>query len=49
MPEPIPFLGWIADYEETENMLREQIHAQQNRILELEKLIMELMQDKDIQ
>jgi len=34
--EPIPFVGWIDDKENTESMLREQIHAQQNRIDVLE-------------
>jgi hypothetical protein len=34
--EPIPFVGWIDDKEDTESMLREQIHAQQNRIDVLE-------------
>jgi hypothetical protein len=36
MNEPIPFLGWLSDIEDTEEMLREQIHAQQKRIQELE-------------
>ena len=34
--EPIPFVGWVDDKEDTESMLREQIHAQQNRIDVLE-------------
>ena len=34
---PIPFLGWLADDEEDkEQMLRDQIHIQQNRIKQLE-------------
>jgi hypothetical protein len=34
--EPVPFAGWIDDQDDTEAMLREQIHAQQNRIDVLE-------------
>jgi len=49
MAEPIPFFGWIADYEETETMLREQIYSQQNKIKELEKIIADLLKDKNIQ
>ena len=34
---PIPFLGWLEDDEEdTQQMLRDQIHIQQHRIKELE-------------
>jgi len=34
---PIPFLGWVVeDEEDTQQMLRDQIHAQQSRIKELE-------------
>lgn len=34
---PIPFLGWLADDEDDkEQMLRDQIHIQQNRIKQLE-------------
>ena len=36
MNEPIPFLGWLSDIEDTEEMLRDQINAQQKRIQELE-------------
>jgi len=49
MNEPIPFLGWLSDIEDTEEMLREQIHAQQARIAELEKLVLELTRDRDFQ
>ena len=49
MNEPIPFLGWLSDIEDTEQMLREQLHVQQNRIAELEKIVLELMKDKDFQ
>lgn len=41
MNEPIPFLGWLSDAEDTEQMLREQIHAQQKRIQELEQQLKE--------
>lgn len=34
---PIPFLGWLAeDEDDREQMLRDQIHIQQNRIEQLE-------------
>lgn len=34
---PIPFLGWLAeDEDDKEEMLRDQIHIQQNRINQLE-------------
>lgn len=37
MQIPIPFFGWITiDEEDTEQMLRDQIHIQQKRIEELE-------------
>ena len=49
MNEPIPFLGWLNDIEDTEEMLREQIHAQQKRIQELELLVIELNKDRDFQ
>jgi hypothetical protein len=38
--EPIPFAGWIDDKEDTESMLRAQIHAQQNEIDRLTKALM---------
>jgi len=37
--EPVPFVGWI-DKEDTEQMLRDQIHAQQQ---EIQRLNVELM------
>lgn len=40
---PIPFLGWLVDDEEdTQQMLRDQIHTQQHRIRELERQVMML-------
>lgn len=34
---PIPFFGWLADDEDDkEQMLRDQIHIQENRIKQLE-------------
>jgi hemolysin-activating ACP:hemolysin acyltransferase len=40
---PIPFVGWFTiDEEETEQMLREQIHSQQMEIHRLNKKIIEL-------
>ena len=40
---PIPFFGWLADDEEdTQQMLRDQIHMQQHRIKELEAEVMML-------
>jgi len=40
---PIPFLGWLAeDEEDTQQMLRDQLHAQQHRIKELETEVMQL-------
>ena len=47
MPEHIHFFGWFADYEETEAMLREQINTQQSKIKDLEKIIVDLLKDKD--
>ena len=35
--EPVPFAGWIDDQDDTEAMLREQIHAQQHEINRLKK------------
>ena len=41
MQIPIPFFGWISvDEEDTEQMLRDQIHMQQRRIEELEAELM---------
>ena len=41
---PIPFLGWWTDEDEedTQQMLRDQIHIQQNRIAQLEAEVMML-------
>jgi hypothetical protein len=40
---PIPFFGWLTiDEEDTEQMLREQIHSQQIEIDRLNKKIVEL-------
>lgn len=45
MEIPIPFFGWVTvDIEDTEQMLREQIHAQQQ---EIERLNAELMAAKE--
>jgi hypothetical protein len=49
MNEPIPFLGWLSDVEDTEDMLREQIRSQQKRIEQLEQLVTDLTKDKDFQ
>jgi hypothetical protein len=41
MQVPIPFFGWLTiDEEDTEQMLRDQIHTQQKRIEELEAELM---------
>lgn len=41
MQIPIPFFGWLTiDEEDTEQMLRDQIHMQQKRIEELEAELM---------
>lgn len=43
---PIPFLGWwVEDEEDAQQMLREQIHAQQHRITELEVAV-KMLQDE---
>ena len=43
---PIPFLGWLVDDEEdTQQMLRDQIHTQQHRIRELEGQVMMLQEE----
>jgi cell division protein FtsB len=40
---PIPFLGWwVEDEEDTQQMLRDQIHIQQHRIEQLEAEVMML-------
>jgi hypothetical protein len=38
---PIPFAGWIDDIDEKEQMLRDQIHMQQNEIGRLKAKLME--------
>ena len=43
---PIPFFGWLADDEEdTQQMLRDQIHIQQHRIKDLEAQVMMLQEE----
>jgi len=43
---PIPFLGWwVEDEEDAQQMLRDQIHIQQNRIQQLEAEVMMLQQE----
>jgi len=43
---PIPFLGWwIEDEEDTQQMLRDQLHIQQNRITQLEAEVLMLQQE----
>lgn len=43
---PIPFLGWLMeDEEDKEQMLRDQIQVQQNRIKQLEAEVM-MLQDE---
>lgn len=41
---PIPFFGWltIEDEEDKEQMLRDQIHAQQSEIERLKKMVFDL-------
>jgi len=40
---PIPFFGWLMeDEDDKEQMLRDQIHIQQNRITQLEGEVMML-------
>jgi hypothetical protein len=45
--EPIPFMGWvnIEDEDDIQQMLRDQIHIQQNRIQQLEAEVMMLQQE----
>ena len=45
--EPIPFAGWIDDQDDTEAMLREQIHAQQHEINRLKQELMDKSKDDD--
>ena len=43
---PIPFLGWLMeDEDDKEQMLRDQIQVQQNRIKQLEAEVM-MLQDE---
>jgi hypothetical protein len=44
--EPVPFFGWV-DKEDTEQMLREQLHAQQHEINRLNAELMEARKDKE--
>jgi hypothetical protein len=37
---PIPFAGWVADMDDKEQMLREQIRIQQNEIGRLRSILM---------
>jgi hypothetical protein len=39
--EPIPFAGWVSDVDDKEQMLRDQIHMQQNEIGRLKAKLME--------
>ena len=43
--EPVPFFGWV-DKEDTEQMLRDQLHAQQHEINRLNAELMEARKDK---
>jgi hypothetical protein len=43
--EPIPFWGWV-DKEDTETMLREQLHAQQQEINRLKQELMDKADEK---
>jgi hypothetical protein len=45
--EPIPFVGWVDDKEDTEGMLREQIHAQQHEINRLKQELINKSKDDD--
>ena len=43
---PIPFLGWLVeDEDDKEQMLRDQIHIQQNRITQLETEVKMLQEE----
>ena len=43
---PIPFFGWlIEDEDDKEQMLRDQIHIQQNRIKQLEAEVKMLQEE----
>ena len=45
--EPVPFAGWIDDQDDTEAMLREQIHAQQHEINRLKQELMDKSKEDD--
>jgi hypothetical protein len=45
--EPIPFAGWVDDQDEVENMLREQIHAQQIEINRLKQELIDKSKEDD--
>jgi len=45
--EPIPFFGWV-DKEDTQQMLRDQIHTQQHRIKQLETEVIKWQEECSI-
>jgi hypothetical protein len=45
--EPVPFFGWVEDKDDTEAMLREQIHAQQHEINKLKQKLMDISTKND--
>jgi hypothetical protein len=42
--EPIPFMGWV-DIEDTQQMLRDQLHIQERRIKHLEAEVMKWQEE----
>jgi hypothetical protein len=42
--EPIPFMGWV-DIEDTQQMLRDQLHIQEHRIKQLEAEVMKWQEE----
>jgi hypothetical protein len=44
--EPVPFFGWV-DKEDTEQMLRDQLHAQQHEIDRLNVELMKATKEKE--
>lgn len=44
--EPVPFFGWV-DKEDTEQMLRDQLHAQQHEINRLNAELMKTAKEKE--
>jgi len=44
--EPVPFFGWV-DKEDTEQMLRDQLHAQQHEIDRLNVELMKAIKEKE--